>query len=359
MVNIAKRITGILAALFAVGLFAGCGAGEEASLNLMKVENYVTLGDYRNLEISVEKSAVSDEACDQLLLAVYQSNVTSENGGIVDRPVAEGDIVNIDYVGKKDGVPFGNGTAYGDNLEIGSGSFIPGFESGLVGAMPGETRELNLTFPEDYKNNPDLAGQAVVFSVKVNFIQPEMEDLKDSVVAAFDIDNIADLKGLRQYVYDYLDKSAEQQYLYSMQDAIIEKLTKESVIGELPESYVDNYRQIYRDRIEKIALNMNTTPDMYTNYYFGMNSEDYAYLYGEVQARQELLLQAIANREGWAVKDEELDALINDYALQNGYSSGEELEKEIPREQLRNFFMSERVMGHLVDIVRGSSQGAE
>ena len=90
-----------------------------------------------------------------------------------------------------------------------------------------------------------------------------------------------------------------------------------------------------------------------------MNSEDYAYLYGEVQARQELLLQAIANREGWAVKDEELDALIDDYALQNGYPSGEELEKEIPREQLRNFFMSERVMGHLVDIARGSSQGAE
>ena len=286
-------------------------------------------------------------------------DVTAENGGILDRAVAEGDTVNIDYVGKRDGVAFSGGTASGSDLKIGSGSFIPGFEAGLVGAMPGETRDLNLSFPENYKNNPDLAGQAVVFTVTVNFIQPGMEDLKDSVVATFGLDDVSDLKELRQFVYDYLDRSVEQEYLYSVQDAIIEKLTKESTISDLPEYYVENYRQIYRDRVEKIALNMNTTPDMYTNYYFGMNSEDYAFLYGEVQARQELLLQAIANKEGWGIGDDELDGLINDYALENGFLSGEELEAEIPREQLRNFFMSERVMGNLVDTVMGASQGAE
>ena len=322
-----KRVgIGILAAIFAVCLFVGCGGETETTLNKMKVENYVTLGDYRNLAVSVEKPVVRDEDCDQLLLAVYQSNVTLENGGVLDRPVAEGDTVNIDYVGTKDGVAFGGGTAYGTNLTIGSGGFIPGFESGLVGAMPGETRELNLTFPEDYKNSAELAGQAVVFTVTVNFIQPGMEDLRDSVVAALEIDGVANVQELRQYVYDYLSRNAEQQYL---------------------------------DSIEKIALSMNTTPDMYANYYFGMNSEDYAFLYGEVQARQELMLQAIANQEGWTVSDDELDGLISDYALENGYNSAEDLEAEISREQLRNFFMSERVMGHLVDMVNDSSQGAE
>lgn len=359
MANALRKIGGILAAVCAAGLLAGCGQDAEVSLHEMKVENYVTLGDYMNLDISVEKETVSDEACDQLLLAVYQSNVTAENGGILDRAVAEGDTVNIDYVGKRDGVAFSGGTASGSDLKIGSGSFIPGFEAGLVGAMPGETRDLNLSFPENYKNNPDLAGQAVVFTVTVNFIQPGMEDLKDSVVATFGLDDVSDLKELRQFVYDYLDRSVEQEYLYSVQDAIIEKLTKESTISDLPEYYVENYREIYRDRVEKIALNMNTTPDMYTNYYFGMNSEDYAFLYGEVQARQELLLQAIANKEGWGIGDDELDGLINDYALENGFLSGEELEAEIPREQLRNFFMSERVMGNLVDTVMGASQGAE
>lgn len=359
MINVMKKRMGILAALFALCLFAGCGKETQVSLNQMKVENYVTLGDYRNLAVPVEKPAVSDEECDQLLLAVYQSNVTSENGGILDRPVENGDIANIDYVGTKDGVAFGGGTAAGTNLEIGSGSFIPGFESGLIGAMPGETRELNLTFPEGYKNNVELAGQAVVFTVTVNFIQPGMEDMKDSVVAALEIDGVTNLSELRQYIYDYLSESAEQEYLYTMQNAIIEQLTNESTIGELPESYVENYRQLYRDTIEKIASSVNMTPDMYANTYLTMNSEDYAVLYGEVQARQELMLQAIANQEGWTVGDDELEGLINDYALEVGYNSAEELEAEISKEQLRNFFMSERVMEHLVEMVTGSSQDAE
>ncbi len=359
MSNIMKKSIGMLAALCAVCLFAGCGRETETSLNKMKVENYVTLGDYRNLAVSVEKRAVSDEECDQLLLAVYRSNVTRENGGILDRPVENGDIVNIDYVGTKDGVAFDGGTSSGANLEIGSSSFIPGVESGLVGAMPGETRELNLAFPEDYKNSAELAGQAVVFTVTVNYIQPRMEDLKDSVVAALDIDGVANVQELRQDVYDYLSRQAQQQYLYSVQDAIIEQLTRESTIGELPEPYVENYRTMYRKSLEKVALNMNMTPDMYTNYYFKMNSEDYVFLYGEVQARQELVLQAIANQEGWNVSDDELDGLIGDYASENGYASVEELEEEIPREQLRNFFMSERVMGHLVDMVTNPSQSAE
>lgn len=359
MINVMKKRIGILAALFAVCLFAGCGEETEVSLNKMKVENYVTLGDYRNLTVSVEKYVVSDEECDQLLLAVYQSNVTRENGGILDRPVEDGDIVNIDYVGTRDGVAFGGGTSSGADLEIGSGSFIPGFESGLVGAMPGETRELNLVFPEDYKRNAELAGQAVVFTVTVNYILPGIDELRDSVVAALEIDGVANVQELRQYVYDYLNRQAEQEYLYSMQDAIIEQLTRESTIDELPESYVEDYREMYRGTLEKIASNMNTTPDMYTNYYFGMNSEDYAFLYGEVQARQELLLQAIANQEGWNVGDDELDGLIYDYALENGYNSTEELEAEVSREQLRNFFMSERVMEHLVEMTVNSSQGAE
>lgn len=354
MINIGKKRLGAFAALLTVGLFAGCGEAEPTTLHEMKVENYVTLGDYRNFVVDVEKETVSDEWCEQLLLAVYQSNVTGENGGILDRPVENGDIVNIDYAGTRDGVAFAGGTDFGVDLEIGSGSFIPGFESGLVGAMPGETRELNISFPEGYENNPDLAGQAVVFTVKINFIQPQ--EMKDSVAAAFGIDGVADVEGLRRYVRDYLERNVEQRYIYQVQDAIIEKLTEESTIGELPEAFLESYRQMYRDRLGKIAASMNMTPDMYTNYNYYMNSEDFALLYGEVQARQEILLQAVANKEGWTVGDDELDALIGDYALEIGYQSVEELEAEVSREQLRNLFMSERVMEHLVEVVTGFSQ---
>ena len=86
----------------------------------------------------------------------------------MDRAVETGDTVNIDYEGKKDDVAFDGGTAQGYDLTIGSGSFIAGFEDGLIGAAPGETRELALSFPEDYKVNPDLAGTDVVFTATVN-----------------------------------------------------------------------------------------------------------------------------------------------------------------------------------------------
>ena len=88
----------------------------------------------------------------------------------VEKSVVEsGDTVNIDFEGKKDGVAFDGGTSQGYNLTIGSGSFIDGFEDGLIGVNVGDTVDLNLTFPEGYQN-ADLAGQDVVFTVTVNFI---------------------------------------------------------------------------------------------------------------------------------------------------------------------------------------------
>ncbi len=354
-----KWLIGIAAALAAAGILAGCSErAKDVALNEMKVEDYVTLGDYKNMVVDVPDAAVSDEDWNQLLLAVYQGYVTSESDGITDRPVKDGDTVNIDYVGTKDGVAFSGGTDSGYNLNIGSGSFIPGFEEGLVGAMPKETIELDLTFPANY-GNVELAGQQVVFTVTVNYILPGLEEMKDSVVAAQKLNGVTNVQELRQYVYDYLAESAEQKRLYSLQNAIIGELERISTVAELPEIFVEKYRQLCRDSIERIAQSNNTTADAYTNYYFRMNSEDYAFLYGEIQARQELILQAIANEQELKVSDEELETLMNNYALETGYDSVEDLQADIPREQLRNYFMSERVMDYLVKNTKTTSSGAD
>lgn len=352
-----KKRMGAIAALLVAGVLAGCGTDpvQDVELNAMQVEDYVTLGDYKNLAVSVEDAKVDDAEWEKLLLAVYRSYVTAENGGVTDRPVAVGDTVNIDYVGTKDGVAFSGGTASGASLEIGSGAYIEGFESGLVGVNPGETAVLNLTFPAGYKGNAELAGQAVVFTVTVNFIQPGSEQMRDSVVAAMQLDGVTNVAQLRQYVYDYLKSDAEQERLYDLQDAIIKKLEEISTIKNMPDSYYEKYRELYRNNIEKIAASMNTTADAYSNYYFRMNSEDYVVTYGDRQATQELLLQAIANREGLNVSDEELEALINDYAVEMGYQSPEEMRKEVAEERLRNYFMSEKVMNYLVDITQNTA----
>lgn len=347
-----KKLMG-MAALLAAAVLAGCGngVGSDTSLNQMKVEQYVTLGDYRNMTVDVADAVVSDEEWNQLLLEVYRSYVTADNGVVTDRSVKNGDKVIIDYEGTKDGVAFSGGTAKGASLEIGSGYFIPGFEEGLVGAMPGETVKLNLTFPAGYKNNPALAGQAVVFTVTVQYILPGLDEMRDSVVADQKLDTVSSVEELRQYVYGYLTESKEQERLFKLQNAIIKQLTESSVIAELPDAYVQQYRESFLKNIERMAAYLNVTADDYSNYYYRVGSEDAARLYGEVQARQELMLQAIANEQGLNVNDEELEELMQEYALEAGYSSAADLQEEIPKEQLRNLFMSEKVMDYLVGIV--------
>ena len=148
---------------------SGCGKadGENAdSLDDINPDEYVTLGDYKNLEINVDHYEVKDDEVKQYVakdLDNYVDNYDLYDYTTTDKQtVSTNDIVNIDYEGKKDGVAFSGGTAQGAHLEIGSGRFIDGFEDGLLGANVGDTVELNLTFPEDYGND-ELNGQEVVF----------------------------------------------------------------------------------------------------------------------------------------------------------------------------------------------------
>lgn len=355
-----RKWMGLLALLLSIGVLTACGGGGEDGdnvsdevknntgrtgliLNEMRTDDYVTLGDYKNMTVSVQEVVVTDEEREELLLAVYQSYGVQ----VTDRAVKDGDTVNIDYVGRKDGVAFEGGTDSGVELGIGSGDFIDGFESGLIGVMPGTTVDLNLSFPENFRN-AELAGQPVVFTVTVNYILPNFEDMKDSVVAAQELEEAASVEELRQYVGDYL---AEERRVYFLQNAIMRQLMNESTVADLPEALVAEYKQLYLTNLQQIAASVNTTADIYTSYYYnGMGSEDVAALYGEVQARQEMLLQAIANKEGLKISDEDMEPLMSEYAEEAGYASVEELQAQTPRELLRNFFMSEKVMEYLMDI---------
>jgi trigger factor len=144
------------------------------------VDDYIKLGQYKGVEVDkVEVASVTDSDITNKINSDLASKNTTEE--VTDRTdVRKGDIVNIDYEGLKDGVAFDNGTATGADLTIGSGQFIPGFEDQLVGAKVGDKLDVNVTFPADYPNAPDLAGQPVVFKVTINSIKksvtPELND---------------------------------------------------------------------------------------------------------------------------------------------------------------------------------------
>lgn len=346
-----KKVYSAVAAILMVGMLGGCGAAaeEEKPLYQMDVDKYVTLGDYRNLNVSEEPYEVDEEEWKQWLANVYAGYAT-EDVGTVERAVQEGDTANIDYEGKLDDVAFEGGTAQNCYLTIGSGQFIDGFEDGLIGVMPGETTDLNLTFPEGY-DNADLAGKEVVFTVKVNYVIPgNEEDMQDAVVQTMGLEseNVTTVAELKQYLYELLEEEAQYYSQSNAQDQLMDELMAQCVFEELPEYMVESYRAIMTRNMENSAEQYGVTADEYTSYYYGMTCEQFVNTYVEDMVKQDIALQAIANRENLGVDDEELDTNLQSYAAQGGYGSVEELMGEIGREEYRNYFMNEKVIDFLL-----------
>ena len=172
----------------AIGCGSGTGTAKNSKIRSYDVEKYVTLGDYDGMEVEVagDFDVSDDEVVDYIngMLTYYPSYEDTDK-----QTVEEGDCVNIDYEGKKDGVAFDGGTAQGYVLEIGSGTFIEGFEEGLIGVNVGDTVDLNLTFPENYQS-ADLAGADVVFTVTVNKIVKKVEASYDQLTDEYVASNL-------------------------------------------------------------------------------------------------------------------------------------------------------------------------
>lgn len=341
-----KRFAGMIAALAAAVLMTGCGSDTDKPLNQMKMDKYVTLGDYGSFEVTVDVIGVDEEELEDLMSSNYINYVTPEHGGITDRAVAEGDTVFIDYEGKENGVAFAGGTAQNAPLTIGSGQFIDGFEDGLVGVMPGETVDLNLRFPENY--NPEMAGKEVVFTVTVRCIRPlavAEADMEDAVVASMDISGVSNVAEYRQYAYDYL----YSEYEYNVQSGIIDILMERCEFKELPEEMLEPYRQMWTQVLTMYAYRYQLTLEQYAAYFYGMDSASVIGQYAEEYLKQDLMLQAIANREGLKISDEELETRLQEDAEEGGYASVEEYVGSGDREDYRNDYMNEKVLEYLTE----------
>lgn len=370
-----KLWNGALVALLAAVLLTGCGDKAEDSkqngdsnqiaeeqikaealdivLNNTDLNQYLKLVDYKNMNVTVSKPTVDEAQLEQLMCEVYLSSVDKEHGGITDRAVAVGDTVIIDYEGKKDGVAFAGGTAEGANLTIGSGQFIDGFEDGLIGVMPGETVDLDLTFPEAY-HSEELAGQAVVFTVTVHYIIPAsitIEEMDEEVIKLIDISGVTTVDEYRQFVHDYLLSAAESNYEMDLQEAILGALVDGTDFYNVPEGLLVNYEQKILNSLNQAGATNGVDADTYAAYVYGMNSQQVVDAYAEGSMKQELVLQAVANAEGLKVSDEELDQELNDYAASAGYASVEDLLGGISKEEYRNYFMTEKVMEFLKENV--------
>ena len=295
------------------------------------VKDYVTLmDDYMNLSVELDSDyAVTEEAVNDYIqnsVLPYYPVYTKGDKTTVE----SGDVVNIDYTGTLNGEAFEGGSATGYNLEIGSGQFIDGFEDGLIGANVGESRDLNLTFPEDYPS-ADMAGQAVVFHVTVNGIMNAADATLDTVDDAYVAQNfstygLSTVDDMNAYFTDMLSSQYENERLMDLQTKVMEQLEAGCEV-ELPEGLLDARKDQVIQQTEASAQQAGSSYEDYIASYYGYSTaeEFEAYVEETLQEQlvQELILEAIVEDQDVSINTADFDDFVAQYVSYYGFEDEE------------------------------------
>lgn len=361
MVIVMKRkVRPITAALPAVllpaMLLTACGSKEY--LKDINASEYVTLGNYIGVEVEAEAPEVSDEEVDQYIDTVLTGR--AEAVEVTGRAIEEGDIVSLDYTGRQGDEIFDSGSY---DLEIGSGSFIEGFEEGLIGHEVGEQVTLNLTFPDPYTSNPDLAGEPAEFDVTINAIKVrEIPELNDAFVESIGMEDCKTVEEFRDFVYNMLYDRKAASYEENITNTITDSVMAGCTFKELPEEFVDRYYDNMIKGMTAQASSMGTTLDLYMIKYYGMDATVYPQTIREnatLTAQQIVMFQAIADAENITLSDEEVEEEIKNRAADYGYISEEEFKANVELETFKEYLISEKVMDFLMENAKINPPAAE
>lgn len=290
----------------------------------------VKLGEYKDLAVEVEASKeVNDEEVDAKIERERQNLaelVVKEDAAV------EGDTVVIDFVGSVDGVEFDGGKGENFSLELGSGQFIPGFEDQLVGTKAGETKNVEVTFPEDYQAE-DLAGKAATFVTTVHEVKSkEVPALDDELAKDID-EEVETLDELKAKYRKELEAAKEIAFDDAVEGAAIELAVANAEIVELPEEMVHD--EVHRAMNEFMGnmQRQGISPEMYFQL-TGTTQEDLHKQYeseADKRVKTNLVIEAIAKAEGFEATDEEIEKEINDLAT----------EYNMPVEQVRTLLSAD------------------
>lgn len=284
------------------------------------------LGQYKGIEYTFEKTNVNEEEVNQQIQALLaQSSSKVEKEGDT---VENGDIATINFIGLKDGIAFEGGTGNDYDLEIGSGTFIPGFEEQMIGMKLKETRDLNLTFPENYGVS-DLAGQDVIFKVTVSKISVKKEaQLNDEFVATLGVPDLKTVDDLKSFIEQGLQQQHDQDAENKKQNSIFESFMSDSEV-ELSDDVVDEAL----DRQMSYMVNQMASQGMQLDQYLQMTGMDEVTLREQMkpsaiqQAKLEVLIDEIIKVENIEVTQDVLDEQLDMVAKANQLSKEEVLEK--------------------------------
>ena len=314
------------------------------------VKPEVTLGTYKGVQVEKAPIEVNDAEVEAEVIKEREANARTIT--VEDRPVADGDIVSLDFEGFVDGVPFEGGKGENYELTIGSGAFIPGFEEQLVGAEAQKDLEVNVTFPEEY-HAKELAGKAALFKCRVNNIRvkelPEVDDEFAQEVSEFDT-----LDEYKADIRERLLKDKEAEAKKIKEDAVIEKIIGEAQM-EIPDAMVDFQTEQLMDDFAQRMQAQGLSLQQYFQF-SGMTEEQYREqmrprALQNIQSR--LVLEAVAQAEGLEVTQEDVDAEMQRMAEM--YKMDVERIKELFGEYQLGEMKKDLAIQKAIDLVRDAA----
>ena len=311
----------------------------------------IQLGDYKNIKKSIEKTAVTQKDIEDVLNNLRSQMAEKKD---TEKPAKKGDDVIIDFTGsndKGDSVSGASGTDY--SLNLGSNSFIPGFEEGLVGVKKGDKKELKLNFPKDY-HAKELAGTAITFSVTVKKVQtvvlPEITDEFAAKIGPF-----KSAEGLTEDIKKQLQEQKKQEALNKLKDEIVEELVKISEI-KLPEVLLTDQMSLLEQDFSQNLVYRGITKTEYLNQAGFKNEEEWKKKEIQPQAERRvsvgMVLAEVAEQESISVSNEEIAARISVYKVQYQQNADQFDQPEMQRE-VASRLLTEKTVDRLVDIATG------
>ena len=293
-----KIFCAILALTMIFGTLTGCSQKKDRILYKNdNLEKYVDLGEYKGISVDTASDGFVKFYSDIINADVEANELYVKK---TEGTIAEGDTVNIDYVGKKDSVAFNGGTASDYNLTIGSGTFIDGFEDGLIGKQIGSTVDLNLTFPENYSNE-DLKGAAVVFTVTINYVKTDEPREPEEYYSELDFETYE----------DYVEYVTER----AIKNSLFETFTTRCKIKKYPQDDID---YIYGIMVKNFEAELKANYQMgFSDYvsYMGQTEEEFKEnaLKNNIKPMMDtqLLAYSVIDAEGLEIDTKAIDAEIN------------------------------------------------
>ena len=315
------------------------------------VKPEVTLGEYKGLEYEAQPVEVTDEEVEEELKKVQ--NQQARTVTVEDRPVADGDIVTIDYEGFVDGTAFAGGKGTDYDLTIGSHSFIDTFEEQLVGKNAGEETEVNVTFPEQY-HEASLAGKPATFKVTVKAIKAkELPELDDEFAS-----EVSDFETLDEYKADLKTKALERkekEAKTAKQNALVDKAVENASMEIADAMITSQARNMANDFAQRLQM-QGMTVDQYLQY-TGLTREalvDQMKPQAETRIKNRLVLEAIAKAENIEVSDEEVEAEMQKMA--DAYKMELDTVKEYLGEAGKDSLKDDLAVQKAVDLIVDSAK---